>query len=67
MTLFLGLVFGAVGGVYLALARRLHEADYLVCGVALLVYPYFFDSAILIVVIGLLLAAIPMARRRGWV
>ena len=66
MTLFLGLVFGAVGGVYLALARRMHEVDYLVCGVALILYPYFFSSAVLIVIIGLIIAAIPLARRRGW-
>ena len=67
LALFVGLVFGAVGGLYLALARRMHEADYLVCGVALIVYPYFFSSVILIVIIGLLIAAIPIARRRGWV
>jgi hypothetical protein len=66
MILFIGLLFGAVGGVYLAYARRVHEADFLVCGVALIVYPYFLSSAVLIVVVGLVIAVIPIARRRGW-
>jgi ABC-type uncharacterized transport system permease subunit len=64
MALFISLLFGAVGGVYLAYARRVHEADFLACGVALMLYPYFFSSIALIVIIGLLIAAIPFARRK---
>ena len=60
------IVFGAVGGVYLAYARRTHEVDFLACGVALLLYPYFFKSAALVVIIGVVLAMVPIARRRGW-
>ena len=67
MSLFVSLLFGAVGGVYLAYARRVHEADFLICGVVLMVYPYFFSSVILIVIVGLIIAVIPIARRRGWV
>ena len=67
MSLFVSLLFGAVGGVYLAYARRVHEADFLVCGVALIVYPYFFSSVALVVVIGVVIAMIPIARRRGWI
>ena len=67
MQLFIGLLFGLVGGVYVAYARRIHEADFLICGVALMVYPYFFNSLILIIVVGAILAVIPIARRRGWV
>ena len=66
MSLFVSLLFGAVGGVYLAYARRAHETDFLACGVALILYPYFFDSVALIVIIGVVLALIPIARRRGW-
>ena len=66
MTLFFGILFGAVGGVYLAYARRVHEVDFLICGVALILYPYFFSSVILIVIVGLVIAVIPIARRRGW-
>jgi ABC-type uncharacterized transport system permease subunit len=67
MSLFVGLLFGAVGGVYLAYARRVHEADFLVCGVVLMVYPYFFSNVILIVIVGAIIAMIPIARRRGWI
>ena len=67
MYLFLSILFGAIGGVYLALARREHEVDFLVCGVALIVYPYFFSSVILIVIVGVIIAVIPIARRRGWI
>ena len=35
MTLFLGLLFGSVGGVYLFLARREHSIEYLICGFVL--------------------------------
>lgn len=65
MTLFLGLLFGAVGGVYLALGRRNHDATYLVTGFALIVYPYFFSNAAIVVLVGVLLAAVPIARARG--
>ena len=67
MTLFVGLLFGAIGGVYLAYARRVHEADFLICGVALILYPYFFSSVALIVIVGVVIAIIPIARRRGWI
>ena len=67
MYLFLSILFGAIGGVYLALARREHEVDFLICGVALIVYPYFFSSVILIVIVGVIIAVIPIARRRGWI
>ena len=67
MTLFLGLLFGAVGGVYLALARRQHNVTDLICGFVLIIYPYFFDKAIWIIVIGILVAAFPIVQDRGWV
>ncbi len=66
MTLFLGLVFGAIGTVYLALAKKEHDVMYLLCGFALIVYPYFIDNAVLIIVIGVAIAAIPIGRAKGW-
>jgi len=66
MTLFLGLLFGAVGTVYLALAKKEHDATYLVCGVALILYPYFIENVLLVIVIGIAIAAIPIGRAKGW-
>ncbi len=65
LKIFLEILFGAVGGVYLALGRRNYDATWLVCGFLLLVYPYFFDSLPLILLIGSALCAAPIARDKG--
>ncbi len=65
MTLFLGLLFGAVGTVYLVYGRRNHEPLYLAVGVALIIYPYLFSNIVLIIIIGVVLSAIPIARHKG--
>lgn len=67
MTLFLGLLFGSIGGVYLVYGKRTTNLPYLACGVALIVYPYFFDNAWVIVLIGVVLVAVPIAMQRGLV
>jgi hypothetical protein len=65
VTLFLGLLFGAVGGVYLAMGRHKHDSTWLLTGFALIVYPYVFSSAAMIVLVGLVLCAVPVARDKG--
>ncbi len=65
MTLFLGLLFGAVGTVYLIYGKREHSPLYLVVGFLLIIYPYLFSNAVLIVVIGAALTAIPIAHQKG--
>ena len=65
MTLFLGLLFGAVGTVYLIIGRKEHDPLYLIVGFLLIIYPYIFSSAILIIVIGIVLSLIPYAHSRG--
>ena len=65
MTLFLGLIFGAVGTVYLILGKKGHDPLYLIIGFLLIIYPYVFSSAIMIVVIGIGLSLIPYAHSRG--
>jgi hypothetical protein len=65
-TLIFGLLFGAVGTVYLALAKREHDVTYLLCGVALILYPYFVENVLFIVLIGAALIAVPIARAKGW-
>ena len=66
MLLFLGLIFGAVGGVYIFFGRQRHSASYLVCGVLLILYPYFVESAWLMILVGVTLALIPHAIEREW-
>lgn len=66
MTLFLGLIFGAVGTVYFMYGKKQHDATFLVVGVALALYPYFFDNVFLVLIIGAALSAVPIARAKGW-
>jgi hypothetical protein len=63
--LFLGLIFGAVGTVYLIYGKKQHDAFYLVVGFLLIIYPYVFTSAIMIVIIGVVLSLVPYAHHRG--
>jgi hypothetical protein len=66
MAIFLGILFGAVGGVYIAVGRRNHDPTYLVTGFLLIIYPYIFSSVLAIIAVGVLLMAVPIARDRGW-
>jgi hypothetical protein len=66
MTLFFGLLFGAVGSGYLVYAKRQHDALFLVVGFVLILIPYFIANAVLLIVVGLCLAAVPILHARGW-
>jgi len=65
LTLFLGLIFGAVGTVYLIVGKKEHDPMFLIVGFLLIIYPYIFSNVIVIVLIGLVLSAIPYAHRKG--
>jgi len=67
VTLFLGILFSAVGGVYAFYGRKTYDASFLVCGVLLMIYPYFVPGALLIVIVGAALIMFPIARRNEWV
>ena len=65
MTLFLGLLFGSIGTVYMIYGKRQSSVIHIVVGAILLVYPYLFSNAILVFIAGVILTAIPYARHRG--
>lgn len=67
MTLFLGLLFSSIGGVYAFYGKKNYDASFLVCGFLLMIYPYFVPSALLIILIGVALVMFPIARRNEWV
>ena len=67
MTLFLGLLFGSVGGVYAFYGRKTYDASFLVCGVLLMIYPYFVPGALLTILVGAALIMFPIARKNEWV
>lgn len=54
-----GVVFGSVGLGFFIYGKRQRAVVPLVCGLALVVFPYFVSNTILIVVIGIVLMAIP--------
>jgi hypothetical protein len=65
MSLFLGLLFGSIGTVYLIYGKRTSSPIHLVAGAILIIYPYLFSNAILVFLAGVILTAIPWARHRG--
>ncbi|HTA65388.1 MAG TPA: hypothetical protein VK753_07780 [Xanthomonadaceae bacterium] len=61
--LFWGLVFSSVGMGYFIYGKKQGRAAPLLCGIALMVYPYFIDSAWATIGIGVALMAIPYFAR----
>jgi hypothetical protein len=58
-SLLWGLLFGSIGLGFLIYGRKQRAVVPLVCGLALMVFPYFVANTILLVVIGVALMAIP--------
>jgi hypothetical protein len=54
-----GLLFGSIGLGYLIYGRKQRAVVPLLCGLALMVFPYFVSNSILLVTIGIALMAIP--------
>jgi hypothetical protein len=63
--IFFGVLFGAIGSAYMLYGKKTTSVSYAVCGVLLIVYTYFLDSAWAIVLIGAILIAVPIAKDRG--
>ena len=54
-----GLLFGSIGLGFFVYGKRQRAVVPLVCGMALMVFPYFVSNTLLIVAIGVALIAIP--------
>ena len=59
MTLFLGLIFGAIGSGYLVYGKKQYSAKFAIAGALLAVFPYFVDNVFATIVIGAAIAAAP--------
>ena len=57
--LLLGVFFGAVGLGYFLYGKKQRAVVPLVCGLALMVVPYFISSTALLVMVGAVLSGIP--------
>jgi len=54
-----GLLFGSVGLGFFLYGKKQERLVPLVCGLALMVYPYFMPNAVVLVLMGVVLIAIP--------
>ena len=58
-SLLWGLLFGSIGIGYFMYGRKQRSGLPLLCGVCLMIYPYFISNSILLVLIGALLMSVP--------
>jgi hypothetical protein len=58
-SLLWGLLFGSVGLGFLIYGRKQRAVVPLVCGLALMIFPYFVSNTILLIAIGIALIVIP--------
>lgn len=54
-----GLLFSSIGFGFFLYGKRQRAVVPLVCGIVLMIYPYFIPNATLLVVIGVVISAIP--------
>jgi hypothetical protein len=54
-----GLLFGSIGLGFFVYGRRQRAVVPLLCGVALIIFPYFVSNTILLLALGVALIALP--------
>ncbi len=59
MKLILMMIFGAIGTGYIFYGKKQEKYLALISGVFLLIYPYFFKSLLILIVIGIILVLLP--------
>ncbi len=57
--LWWGLLFGSFGLAFFVYGKKQRAIVPLVCGLALMIYPYFVSSTLPLVIIGVVLIAVP--------
>ncbi len=62
-TIWVGLLFGTLGIGYFFYGKKQRMVMALASGIALIVFPYFVSNALLVVLIGALLLALPFLFR----
>ena len=58
-SLLWGMLFGSIGLGFLIYGRKQRAVVPLVCGLALMIFPYFVPNTILLIAIGIALIVIP--------
>ena len=57
--LFLGVLFGSIGLGFFIYGRKQRKVVPLLCGIVLIIVPYFIPNTLLLFVVGAVLVAIP--------
>ena len=58
-TILWGLLFGSIGFVFFTYGKKQKAIVPLICGLLLMIYPYFISNIVLVVVLGVVLMVIP--------
>ena len=58
-SLFLGVLFGSIGLGFFIYGRKQRKVVPLLCGIVLMIVPYFIPNTLLLFVVGAVLVAIP--------
>ena len=53
-----GVAFGSIGLAYFVYGKKQQRFVPLLCGIALMVYPYFISNTVLLVAVGLMISAV---------
>jgi hypothetical protein len=59
-----GVLFGSIGIGYFIYGRRQSKLIPLLCGVALMIYPYFMPNVTALVIVGAIFVVVPYFVRR---
>jgi len=59
LNLFAGILAGAIGAGYFIYGKKRHKLLMVLCGLALMIYPYLFESLAELVLVGIGLVALP--------
>ena len=59
--------FGLVGFFYIRYGKKMGEYPMIFCGLALWIYPYFFSSALYIILIGSGISILPFILKKIWI
>jgi len=62
--LFLSLIISTVGVAYFVYGKKEADAAFMLCGLVLCIYPYFFQGLEIQIVAGAILMYLPFAIRR---
>ena len=59
VSLLLGVVFSSIGLGYFIYGKKQQQTMPLICGIALMIYPYFIENTVFLILIGIILCIAP--------